>query len=100
MPFDASALFFSPLPHRQNMRTFFIWGDKKKLLRARLREWGGWETGGDIMFGQKLLNTQCDMGRCARKLPYHEMGKHNERMLKKKLTEAECSLSQQYQLAH
>ena len=33
-------------------------------------------------------------------ITHHDMGKHVERVFKKKFTEAECSLSQQWQLAH
>ena len=50
--------------------------------------------GGHAVFGQKLLNTQHGVGRCARKSPimkWANMSKESS----EKLTEAECSLSQQ-----
>ena len=51
------------------------------------------------VFGQKLLNIQCDVGRCALKSPIMNWAN----VLKessKKFTEAEHSLSQYHQWVH
>ena len=50
-------------------------------------------------FGQKLLNTQCGVGRCARKSPIMKQANVLKES-QKNLTEAERNLSQQHQLAH
>ena len=54
--------------------------------------------GGHAIFGQKLLNTQHSVGRCAGKSPIMKWA--NALSLQKKFTEAEHSLSQQCQLVH
>ena len=67
-------LFFaSPLSHRQNIS---LWGlfssretNKKKISRGETVEQGGWSIGVMLFFGQKLLNTQHSVGRCAHKSP-------------------------------
>ena len=71
MLFSVSAFFVSPLPYRQNI---FLWrlfssGKTKKSCSGRDQvnvEGGPWESS---CFGQKLLNTQCGVGWCARKPP-------------------------------
>ena len=50
------------------------------------------------IFGQKLPNTRCDVGRCAHKSPVTKWT--NTLSLQNKFTEAERSLSQQHQLVH
>ena len=48
MPFIASAIFCSLLPHRQNISLWGLFssgGNKNTLLRARLVEWRRWGTG-------------------------------------------------------
>ena len=52
---------------------------------------------GDTVLGQKLLNTQHGVNRYACKSPIMKWAKALK-VFKKKLTEAECSLSQQRQL--
>ena len=80
------------------LRTFFIWGNTEKSLGVRSGEKGGWGRG--IMpFGQKLLNTRCNVGRCACKSCIMKWAKELN-ILKKKCTEVKCSLSQQRQLVH
>ena len=55
--------------------------------------------GGHAVFGQKLLNTQHSVGRCARKS--HIMKWANAlKESSKKFTEAQRSLSQHHQLVH
>ena len=75
------------------LRNFFIWGNKqtKKLLWARVGWIGRVVHEGHAVFGQKLLNTQCGMDRCARKS--HIMKWTNMLSLKKKITEAKQPLT-------
>ena len=54
---------------------------------------------GHAVFGQKLLNTQCGVGRCAHKSPIMKWAVTLKES-SKQFTEAECSLSQQCQLVH
>ena len=63
--------FLSLLPHRQNVS---LWGPffRETNRKSNL----GWDVvnregghGGHAIFGQKLLNTQCSVGRCACKSP-------------------------------
>ena len=98
MPFSASAVFcFTSfiLAKHLLLRTFFIWGNKKV-------PWGETEwirrvgNRGHAVFGQKLLNTHCSVGRCACNSPTMKWAKTLKES--KKFTEAECSLSQQCQL--
>ena len=90
MPFTASAffcLFVSTLPHQQNIspEDFFLPGEtnKKKSLGVRLvnrerrAQWS-------CYFGQKLLNTQVCCEQVHSSITHHEMGKHIERVFKKK----------------
>ena len=68
MPFRAFAVFVSPLPHWQNVS---LWGHfssrktNKKFAQSEIRWIGRVQHGGHAVFGQKLLNTQCIVGRCA-----------------------------------
>ena len=80
------------------LRTFFVKGNKKNLLRVRLGKWGGWSTRVMRFFDQKLLKTQHSMGRCAPKSPMMKWA--NALSRQKKFTEAEHSLSQQRQLVY
>ena len=96
-------LFFaSPLSHRQNIS---LWGlfssretNKKKISRGETVEQGGWSIGVMLFFGQKLLNTQHSVGRCAGKSPKKWVNMFESS--KKKITETQCSLSQKHQLVH
>ena len=65
---------------------FFIQGNQKNH-------------GGHAIFGQKLLNTQHGVGRCACKSPLMKWANALKES-SKKFTEAECSRSQQRQLLH
>ena len=73
MPFSASATFCftsSTLAKCFSLRTFFIQGNKqKKVSQGEIRWIGRVGHRGHAAFGQKLLNTQCGVGRCARKSP-------------------------------
>ena len=78
---------------------FFIWGNKNKVSWGEISWIGRVGNGGHVGFGQKLLNTQRGVGRCAHKSPIMKWAN----VLKgtsKKLTEAEGILSQQHQLVH
>ena len=102
MPFSASAVFYFASSKSAKcfpLRTFFIWGSKKKVAQGKI----GWieKVGhrGHAIFGQKLLSTQRGAGRCTCKSPIMKWAI----VLKeswKQFTEAERSLSQQHQLVH
>ena len=71
MSFSASAVFYftySTLAKCYPLRTFFIEGGKK-VTWSEIRWIGGWGTEVMLCFGQKLLNTQCCVGRCSCKSP-------------------------------
>ena len=71
MPFSAYAIFCftsSTLAKHLPLKTFFIWGNKKKVT--------GWDWvnrelghGGHAIFGQKLMNTQHTVSQCTHKSP-------------------------------
>ena len=66
MLFSASAIFcFTSSTSAKHfpLRTFSMGETKKKSLRARYDEQGGWGMS-HAVFHQKLLNTQHSMGRC------------------------------------
>ena len=72
MPLSASDIFcFTSSTSAKHflLRTFFIQGNKQKssLGQDRVNRESG--AGGHAVFGQKLLNTQSDVGRCTRKSP-------------------------------
>ena len=50
------------------LRTFFLWGNKKRVARGETG-WMGWGAQGHDVFGQKLLNPQCGVSRCTPKSP-------------------------------
>ena len=63
--------FVSPLPHWQNVSH---WGlcsfrETKKVTWGEIGWIGRVGHGGHAVFGQKLLNTQCGVGRCTCKSP-------------------------------
>ena len=101
IPFSASIIFCftsSSLGKCLLLRTFFIQGNKKKSLGARLvnREV---RHGGHYVFGEKMLSIQHGVSRYTGKSPIMKCAD----MLKgssKKFTEAGDSLSQQCQLVH
>ena len=99
MPFRASAIFFvSPFSGKCfPLRTFFIRGNKKKVTWGKIGWIGRVGQRGHVIFGQKLLNTQC-----GQVLIYHPLwnGQMCWKNLLKNFTEAKHSLSQQSQLVH
>ena len=102
MLFSASAIFcFSSSTSAKHvpLRPFFIQGNKKEVAWGKIR-WI-WRVGheGHTVFGQKLLNTQCGVGRCARKSPIMKWA-NTWKESSKNFTEAERSLSQQRQPVH
>ena len=97
------AFFVSSLPHQQNLSLCGLFHLGKQSNKKAT--WGEiWWTGrvghrGHADSSQKVPNTQRSVGRCTQvEITHHEMGKHVERVFKKKFTEAEHSPSQQHQL--
>ena len=100
MPFRASAVFCftsSTLAKHFPLRNFFIQGNKNRLSGQDRVNWG--KPGGHAIFGQKMLNTECGVGRCSCKSPIMKWA-NTLKDSSKKFTEAKCSLSQQCQLVH
>ena len=64
--------FVSPLPYQQNS---FLWGLFSSMATKNKVTWGeiGWigrvRHGGHAIFGQKVVSSQCGMGRCVHKSP-------------------------------
>ena len=101
MPFSASAVV-SPPPHQQDISLWGLFHPEKQTKKSHLGEdWVNGEGGtwGHAVCGQKLLNTQRHVGRCARKSPI-VMWANALKSLQKEFPEAQCSLSQQHQLVH
>ena len=101
MPFSTSAIFVSCLPLQQNVPLwglFFIQGNKKNVTRSETGWIGRVGQGGHAIFHQKLLNTQCSVGRCIHNSPTIKWA--NALSLQKKFAEAKPSLSQHHQLVH
>ena len=97
-------LFFAlPLPHWQNVtfEDFFHLGKQKNSRLGPDQVDGGTGHGDHAIFGQKLLNTQHSVSRCAHKTPTMKWA-NTLKASSKKFTEAERkhSLSQQCQLVH
>ena len=100
MPFSASAVFcFTSytLEKHFSLRTFFIWGNKKRSCS----EWDWMNrvgvVRGSVIFGQKLLNTQFNVGKHIVSHPSWNRQMHCK-SLQKKFSEAKRSLSQKHQL--
>ena len=93
--------FVSPLPHQQHNS---LWGlfSLRETSKGHL---GGnlWIRrkgyGGHAVLGPKLLNTQCNVGRCARKSPILKWA-NSLKESSNKFTEANRILSQQCLLVH
>ena len=91
--------FILTLPHQQNVsfEDFFHLEKQKKVTQGEIR-WirriGLW---GHAVFGQKLRDTQCHVGRCAHTVPIMKWVSISKES-PKKITEAKHSLSQQRQL--
>ena len=64
------------------LRTIFMQGNKKKVTQGEIGWIGRMEYRGHAVFGQKLLNTQHSVGRCAWNQPWW-MGKCIERVFRK-----------------
>ena len=102
LPFRASAIVCfvsSTLAQNFPLRTFFSSGETKKVTQGEIVLIGRMGHGSQADFGQKLLNTQRGVGRCAHKSPIMKWANVLEES-SKKFTEAELSLSQQRQLVH
>ena len=102
MPFSASAVFcFTSSTSAKcfPLRKFFIRGKQKKVSQGEIKWTGRMGHGDHAIFGQKLLNTQCGVGRYTCKSPIMQWAMHWN-SLQKKFTEAKRSLSQQHQLVH
>ena len=72
MPFSASAIFLFYLFHIGKtlpFEDFLHPGKQRKVTRGKIRWLGRLRHGGHAVFGQKLLNTQLGVSRCARKPP-------------------------------
>ena len=104
MPLSASAVFcFTFTPWVMFLfEDFFHQGKPKKKKKNPCLgwDWVNREGRGEAssVFGQKLLNTQHSVGRCAHKSSSWNGQTH--RKVFKTFTESECSLSQQRQLVH
>ena len=63
--------FVLPLPRWQNVSLWRLFSSRetKKVTLGEIRWIGRVGHQGHAIFGQKLLNTQCGVGRCARKSP-------------------------------
>ena len=93
--------FVSHLPHRQNVSLWetFSSREPKKITMNEVEWIGKVGHGGHGIFGPRLLNTRCGVGRCAPKSPIIKWAMCW--IFKTKIfTEAKCSLSQQCQLVH
>ena len=73
--------------------------NKNNLLGGSIRWIRRVGHGSHAIFSQKLLNTQCGVGRCAHKSPIMKWA-NTVKETSKKFTEPECSFSQQCQLVH
>ena len=102
MSLSASAIFgftsFTSAKHFP-LKTFFTLGNKPKCHLGEIGWIGMVGHRGHAIFGQKLLNTQCTVGRCTHKSPIMKWANALKES-QKKFTEAEHSLSQQRQLVH
>ena len=102
MPFSVSAIFcFTSSTSAKHcpLRTFFHSGKQQKKVPLGKNRWiGRVGYGGHAVFGQKLVNIQCSLGRCSCKS--HIMKWKVLKKFSKNFTEAKRSLSQQHQLVH
>ena len=94
-------VFISPLPRQQSISPWGVFssGKTKKNVAQGQKKWIG-RVGNRALalFGQKLLNTQHGVGRCA--LNHPSWNGHTRWIFKKKVTKTEHSLSQQRQPVH
>ena len=87
--------FVSPLPHQQNISLWGLFSSRKttttkKVTQGEIRWIGRVGYGGHAILGQKLLNTQHGVGRCAPKSPIMRWAN----MLKESSKKIHWSLSQ------
>ena len=102
MLFSASAVLCFTPSISKNVSLWGLLSSREaniKLLRGEIWWIGRVGHGGHGIFGQKQLTTQCNVGNCTYKSLIMK-GQTHWKGLKKIFTEAECSLSQQHQLAH
>ena len=94
--------FVSPFPRQQNVsyEDFSHPGEQEKVAWSEMGWIGRVGHRSHAIFGQKLLNTWCGVGRCAGKSPIMKWANMLKESSKKKITEAKHSLSQQLQLVH
>ena len=100
MPFSASAVFcFTSSTSAKcfHLRTSSF-GKQRKSYSGDIGWIGRVGHRGHAIFGQKLPNTQRDVGRCVLNLPSRNGQMPSESS--KKFTEAKCSLSQHHQLVY
>ena len=95
--------FVLPLPHGQKVSLWGLFSSEeiKKKVTWGETEWiGSVQHRGHAVLGQRLLNTQYDVGRCACKSSIMKWAIALRELKKKKKnhTEAQLSLSQQCQL--
>ena len=95
------SFFVLPLPRLQNICLWGLFSSRETRKCCWGWDWVNREDGhgGRVVFGQKLLHTQCSAGRCACEsaiMKWANVLKESS----KKFTEAKCSLSQQCQLVH
>ena len=94
--FSTLPFFVSPFPYQQSVS---LWGKLKEVTQGKIKWIGRVGHGSHAMFGQKLLNTQHGMGRCAHISPIMKWV-NTFKESSKKFTEAEHSLSQPWQLVY
>ena len=87
MPFSASAIFcstYSTLAKRFSLSTF-SYGETttKKVTWGEIGWIGSVGHGVHVIFGQKLMNTQCGVGKCACKSPTIKWANVLEKSFKK-----------------
>ena len=102
MSYAVSAIFVSPLPYGQNISLWGLFQLEERKRKVTLGEIEWIERVGHVglaVFGQKLMNTQHSVTRCACKSPIMRCAN----VLKEsseKCTKGERSLSQWLQLTH
>ena len=96
-------LFVTSLPHQYNVSLWGLFSSRETNKQKSSSGWTEWigRVGhrGLAIFGQKLLNIQHSVGRCARKSPIMKWANTLKKSWKK-FTETDCSLLQQCQMVH
>ena len=81
------------------LKTFFIRTNKKRVSQGEINWIGSVGPGDCAIFGQKLLNTQHGVGRCARKLPIIKCA-YALKESSRNFHWSQCSLSLKHQLLY